>query len=95
MIEVKIILQTNWTDRYQQEPIFKYVLKVELHDGKIFSYLYNAIDEHNTGWNTQTFFDFEKALKFYMKRIAEYRKTRLECKLLKIEPVKFWEGLDE
>jgi hypothetical protein len=84
-MEQRILLETNWTEHYEQEPIFKYVLKAELNDdGTVFSILYNEIDDHGTGWGTKTFFDFEKALKFYLKRIAQLRKETIQKRTLKI-----------
>jgi hypothetical protein len=87
----KILLETNWTEHYEREPIFKYVLKAELNDdGTVFSILYNEIDDQGIGWGTKTFFDFEKALKFYLKRIATLRKGSFQKQKLKILVPKYW-----
>ena len=74
----QIILETNFTEKYQAEPTHKHVL----HRDNLF-FLYNQFDDHGCGWQTRSFTDLEKALKFFLKRIAEDRKT-LTGKNLKI-----------
>lgn len=80
---MNIILETNYTEKFQEEPTHKHVLKM---DGNFI--IYNQIDNSNIGWQTRSFLNmdngFEKALKFFLKKIAEDRKTNFTAKNLQI-----------
>lgn len=84
MAEQKIILETNFTDPYENDPRLKFLLVDELHNGIHFSYISKWQDSTGVEGGTETYFDFEKALKKFIKRVAEERKQGCNHKNLKI-----------
>jgi hypothetical protein len=83
-MEQKIILQTNFTVKYQSEPQLKFLLVDELHDGTHFSYISKWRDSTGIEGGTETYWDFEKALEKFIKRVKKERKEGFNHKNLKI-----------
>lgn len=76
----KIILQTNFTKFTKGEIPYKHVL----HDDRG-TICYNSVNLNGVGFNTKTFIDnFEKALQYLLKIVANDRKLYPECEDLKI-----------
>ena len=79
-IEQKSILETTYSDPYENEPRKKFMLMDELHNGTHFCFISKWRDMDGT----ETFWDLEKALKQFLKRVARERKC-LNYKNMKIQ----------
>lgn len=76
-----VILETTWSNKAEGTVQHKHVLHEE--NGH---YLYNTFQIDGSGWNTHTFTDFEKAMRFFFKEVSKDRKTWKESRNLKILP---------
>lgn len=83
-IEHKLILETNYTDPYENEPRMKFMLVDELHKGVHFSYISKWRDNSGVEGGVQTYWDFEKALKKFIQWVNKERKSGCNHKNLKI-----------
>jgi hypothetical protein len=90
----KIILETNFTDPYENDPQLKFLLVDELHHGIHFSFISKWKDNTGIEGGVETYFDFEKALKKFIQRVDKERKQGINHKNLKIIAPNQFEILD-